>query len=303
MTSLYLARHLNAGESSSPLFQIEGAAGYAPAALSSLAIWSKPLKREIAYDGYKTNLDAFLFATSAQKKVFIGNEKGYPFAARGLIPFNMPPFKFTLKKEPSSAHLEKFIDTFGRDKLVWEKRGGFTCFTVTKPADEMIDRMDQQGFYNDLFQSGRDGLNIHGYKAQRFLRGVLYELLCTQTYPAFNDDPTKESSLEAAFFLDSSSHTNFISRTKEGREIPDWSLSWGSKRARVKLDGGEAAEVEPEEGEMVVEDYSYPRAQGCITTGLVDAVLTAKPSPGKVENNIGGASSIPEGPGSCFPNS
>jgi hypothetical protein len=84
MSPSYTARAAAAGETAPPVFALNGANGHIPAKVSSLNLLAVPIERQVAYTQYVANLDAFVAATSAGKKVFCGAD-AYPFTARARL--------------------------------------------------------------------------------------------------------------------------------------------------------------------------------------------------------------------------
>lgn len=76
--------------------------------LSALGIFGKPDQRQLAHDGYRTNIDAFLYATSVNSKVAVSSPV-YPLKNyEPTIPLPRPKVLFTLKAKLTNEQLARF---------------------------------------------------------------------------------------------------------------------------------------------------------------------------------------------------
>lgn len=295
MAPIFTARGIQPKESTSPLFKLNGAVNLFPDRLSNLGLVAMPQENAIAYDAYRANIDAFVAATASGHRVFVGAD-GYPFTPRGILPIPSPPVSWTPKKETSRDVLEKMKNSFAPGSSV-EKSG--KTFVLNIPTCDDDDLKFIMSIYNPNHSSGPDYVTPPGLAAFKFLTGFLHEFLATHTYPSFSQDPREEGRmvLSAALSKPSLPSARFII---ENKDKPIGDDTYSARVARQE----EGREVEgmqvDESGVGSVETY-YKELSGRIDLSLHDAVLTAKPSPGRAENNVGSISAIPELPGIVFP--
>jgi hypothetical protein len=104
--------------------------------LSTLGVLGSPNKKQIAYSGYKDNIEAFLYATSMKMKVTIANTS-YPvpmdYIPRSSFPY--PRTVFGLAKSTNAAEIERMMKGLEGEgiKAIQLGKGG-QAYTIDKPS-------------------------------------------------------------------------------------------------------------------------------------------------------------------------
>jgi hypothetical protein len=297
MPPIYLTRHLADKERSPPLFEVKGATGYAPCPVSDPVFVALPLVKELAYSGYQANVEAFVSATSIQEKVFVG-ASGFLFRPRGRIPIKEPSIRFALRDAVTKDQLTRFVLRLG-EGVDTSKAGAKDVITMPPPNDETLGRL--MGLCDKHFPAGPDHVTPEGLYLFRFLTGVMHEFLCTHTYPAFTSEIKAQAYFEVSFGI-ASTRTVAPNTTYIGKGKGDGDISEYSNYFRIIKERNEASGMEVD-GEEIKDDMREYKDKilGRVTTGLEDAVVVAKPSPGRASNNYGPYSAVPELPGLVLP--
>jgi hypothetical protein len=96
-----------------PLFESKKIGNLAQVPLSRLHIVGKPSQAQFAYAGYKDNIEAFLYATYAKKKVIVGSGVVYPITEDiNDLPLSSPASVAAFKKPPSQATKDKMMEAW-----------------------------------------------------------------------------------------------------------------------------------------------------------------------------------------------
>lgn len=293
MAPIFIAAKTNNPQTVPIFFTNQGLSGFAPTTISALAIFGKPKYKEVAYDGYYMNIDSFIYATSIQKRVFCEAQGYSTFVPRGLLPLSIPLLQFITAVVLRPEEEDNLVKKFGEG--AWKKKSGKTTVYSIPGCNQTILTKIKKGA-NEIYNAGSDAVNPAGLQAYYFLTGVIYEFLATNTYAAFHneDDPMRVPGIELAF---RDSDDLILYEGAEKRKVTLYSAN--AKRRKMELEEGhvehEDATMEDEIGAEGETDDSYR------ITHLGDAVITAKASPGKAENNFGSANELPEMPGLAFP--
>jgi hypothetical protein len=302
MAPIYLAeKNIKGGDSMGPnIFKARDLAGYAPCTLSSLSIVGIPEFREVAYDGYYRNLDAFIYATNKGTRVFCDAD-GYTndFKARNPIQIEHPNVAYVPKSEMKADQEDKLLIAIGG--VSKQKVGKTTIYTTKNPDDRTLSGLIASQL--DHFGSGPDAVTPQGYKAFLFIRDVISEFLATHTYSAFSEkDLAKEGPMQ------------LLAMKHKKRSIPvaSWNVSKKSRWDYVSQtvidredDGGMLVPLEDvPEGVAERAEWDKQNDNNILAVDISNTrnvVLKAKPSPFLTGANFGPASQVPGGAGLVFP--
>lgn len=158
----------------------------APAKMGDIEIFSKPTSNQIAYEVYRGNIEAFLYATATQRRVLMG-AKDYPFPDTYVptIPLPLPKTIFALGEEKklapaSRATLEKAIEKMeGQSRDLQGKAG--KVYLLDKPIFSAIRRtLPPLAPRNVPYVVGY--ASIHASKAATYLYQGVEAFLATHTY-------------------------------------------------------------------------------------------------------------------------
>jgi len=141
---VYLAKQVAGGFYATASFIARNITGYTVASPSDLIVFGKPSIQQLAYDGYNKNIEAFICATSLQKKLHC-DQPHYPINADHVVkvPISLPKTAFVLKTKQSEAGEAKMIAAakgMGLEKKVLGK--GFV-WTIERPTIEFLGKLRQ----------------------------------------------------------------------------------------------------------------------------------------------------------------
>jgi hypothetical protein len=99
MPFLYTASTISAKRVQNPAFTRKGLDGLTSGRLEQLQHVGLAVEKQLAYDGYITNLPAFLHATATQSKVSVAHGWYLPkISADNLLPIPFPPLAVSSRK-------------------------------------------------------------------------------------------------------------------------------------------------------------------------------------------------------------
>jgi hypothetical protein len=185
---LYLTPFNTSGVSNSS-FAARGLSKHKPGPISSIHILTIPQVRQIAYDGYEKNIDAFLAATALQKHLNCTNETFDVELSKLDItfPLSIPRVVVSFPKLPANT-LTKILEKI-EEKSSYEKIQGIAkhpaAYIIHRPTWSMVRQLAPH-CQKEIPQI--DGsVKVHN-AVEMFKVYALIELyLRTNTYPAFKD--------------------------------------------------------------------------------------------------------------------
>lgn len=298
MAPVYLAQKSSNPNGGPNILKAKGVSGYVPSTLSSLATVGIPHVRELAFDGYYRNLDAFIAATVNKKRTFC-DAPGYFSSFQSARPINLPtPAIAYVPKVPIAPSQEDvFKNRIGASSS--ERTGKTMVYNITKPSERTLENLIKS--CSDSFASGPDLVTPIGYKAYLFIRDVITEFLAVHSYSAFSDKDLKK---------DGTSTILALQDKRKGESLPSCVYTTTKKTRWEYVGDSEDAGLIIAETDDVPEDEEekekWQRAADKIHNGIMIenakvAVLKAKPSPHSPEINFGPATQIPTMPGLAFP--
>lgn len=288
MSTLLAAKTLNANQTH-PLFHQRNYSGYTHATLHTLGIFGRPFIRELAYDGYRANIDVFIAATNRQKKLSCSTMDAeiYPSAITEMIPLQIPRLAYVpatpFKPDQEASWLTKVKDS-DPQKVVQGKQ---STYIINKPniAKAMV-----------YYKTAKSGTSLPEntvspvvFASYAICLSIITEFLKTNTYPAF-------LSPEAAGEFD---NAEVRMRVTDGLEAR-FSTSSGFVHPPIKK-VHLVTEDENQDQEMEEVDEEHEEFTTYTFTEVRSAVFVAKPSRIPLSFNIGEPSEVPNLPGRAFP--
>lgn len=290
----YLAKKAtNAAQQTADFIQ-RSLSGLTQAKLSDLHFIAKADVHQIAYDGYRANIDVFLYATAMKSRVFTNiTEAPVPILLPVTLPIPLPSIYFQFKTEPNPASKAKLMDAYAKYNIMENVQGKSTVYTMRHPDIAIV--------MEKLLPYIKDGCTpIAGYisvpsyiAATSFYRIV--ELFCaTNTYPySRNIDGDDMEDVEGA--QQDIRHT-FNTYLKRGQIIGE--SVQPAKRKRLDPVLADAAKAA---GQFQHEDTPEPEGPIAYELPVWTETMTAKPSPLPSSSCYGSVQDVPYLPGIAFP--
>jgi len=135
--SFYIAQQSADGVPQAYSFLQRNISGLTQTQVSKAGFYAQADVSQLAYDGYRANISAFLFATHMSSKVDT-HKRAYPLSILRTpdLPLSLPPIYFQFKTSPSEATL-KIMHSYADDK---ESKGALRINIDMRP--------DWTGFMN-----------------------------------------------------------------------------------------------------------------------------------------------------------
>lgn len=301
--SYYIAKTVPKGAPQSYAFSDRKLHGLTQGKVSDLVCFGVPTNHEVAYDAYRANIDAFLYATLTEKKVAT-NKLRLPIDSTRYYPTNglpLPDVAFQLKtKNLTEAHIEKFVASmgvFGMEEQVMSK--SITVYTIKECGYATLTKLGKVCEMNSPTPKGY--LTLNEAFAFRKLHTFI-DLFCrTNTYPydrgLYEDDNDKDKIAEGSEYK----------AYADGPEGPQY-YNFKAKRALNVAIESRAKKIKDRET-AVEEDTAMSERQASEEPKEIkqqematwSEVLVAKPSPVPADACMGPPSAVPYLPGICFP--
>lgn len=142
MTIIYLAKQAVGGLFATAAFLARSITNHTVTSPSDLNIFGKPVSKQIAFDGYSSNIEAFICATSVKTKLYC-DQPHYPIntSKEVTVPIGLPRTVFTFKNKGSEAGEAKMMEA-AKDMGI-EKRivGKGVVYTIEKPTIEFLGKL------------------------------------------------------------------------------------------------------------------------------------------------------------------
>jgi len=279
---LYTATPLTGKAVQSPSFTKRGIDGLTAGRLNQLHHVGIAVDKQLAYDGYMTNLPAFLYATSVQSRVIATNVWYKPVLSNEhVIPIPLPPLCI-LSKKPYKNDEEKsaFRNSLGPIEVDESKGLKGQFFILRKPTLNTLKDLPLATI-DPHAPSPQDATSLSGLISFVQTLKVISLFLATHTYP-YKQTP-----------IDNGDDTTdaVILAWKEGRYHSASSLDRVPRTVGV---------IPVDLGDEDFQGSTPALAGGSITSGR-GAVLVAKPAPLRPSINYGVPSTIPNLPGYVLP--
>jgi hypothetical protein len=256
--------------------------------IGDIGVFGKPLAHQLAYDGYKANIECFLTATATNKKISCSHECcPFPESYKSTVPLPLPRVVFTLVGTLSSEQITRFEQAYGTsglEKLVVKDPH---TYTLERPTPENIKK---------LSRGTKDrSISLDGYaqiKAVLHLLpiyGMIDSFLATHTYSFRSHDLYTEENLAEAYL------TNAEIRA----ELLSYRTGYGEKTKYPKIGDSAATEARQRGTESTSKEDMTPWLSGKLKNR--DPVYVAKPSGKPSKTSWGLPSEVPNKPGLLFP--
>jgi hypothetical protein len=133
---IYICADASGKLSGSEAFTLRGLDKFTMGKIGDIVCIGKADNEQLAYSGYKSNIEAFLFATAVGKKVLIASGHfPIPVDYTPTTPLTLPRTLFKLAKKPTSDFLERMksgLEKYGIEDVYVGK--GDPSFVVDKPG-------------------------------------------------------------------------------------------------------------------------------------------------------------------------
>lgn len=290
------------GKQRSPIhFELNGLKNQAPSAVHGLNIYGKASIRELAYDGYRANIDAFIFATLSGKRQATCLEAFGPVEVQDFfLPLSKPGFAFCPMKATEVEKMERLAKKIDAGAEVRQPKKQQAYILSPNPPKD-IQLLHQLAKIQSIIFSPPAGYAPPGaFVTIMFLETMIGGFLRTNTYPAFTTNPLKANwelrhSDQEGTTHDLVDNERDEGDRKRGREEYSNSVQrkkWKRNQEDMMVD------------EEIVADWESPDDPDTdsytVCTGI-DQVFMAKPSPFPAGTNIMSFAELPELPGLAFP--
>lgn len=283
MSLVYLAKQAINGLFATAGFLARGITNYTVASPSELLIFGKPSNKQLAFDGYSSNIEAFICATSIKRKVLC-DQSHYPIdpTYEVTLPIALPRTVFALRDKPTAEQEKKMLEA-GKDMgLEKVEVGKGHVYTVERPTLTFLEKIrrvapDQCTNLTDYSQIGA---TISFHQILQFVD----LFLATNTYSYKPEDHTGHTG--------SSSHPVVDVHYKDGAS---WAVGFDTDvayKARKTSAGWTSIEHPDVDKEMFHDS---------MLTNAGNAVFVAKPSPLPSNTSWGLPKDCPNSSGIHFP--
>jgi hypothetical protein len=285
---IYIASEVRNNAPATSAFVAKGLTDFTQGRIRDITLFGKPTIVQVAYSGYKDNIEAFLYATATGKKVST-NTGHFPIPHTYVpsVPLPYPQTIFRLAKKPNGDQLKKIkegLEKYGLSEIQLGK--GDPSFIVHHPT------------FSHLIQSlpsislPRTG-NVEATAQLEASTAITRIYQCIDLFLATNTYSYKKGGNDGKWTLDTKSEIGSSMELRVGASFyrPGFdkdtpiaeSVQVGEKR---KVDDAEDFDLTPHR------PYHVP---------LGSSVFVAKPSPHKSRSSWGTPSSVPNKPGLLFP--
>ncbi|WCL22999.1 hypothetical protein [Armillaria spp. ambi-like virus 2] len=285
--SFYIAQQSADGVPQAYSFLQRNISGLTQTQVSKAGFYAQADVSQLAYDGYRANISAFLFATHMSAKVDT-HKRAYPLSILRTpeLPLPLPPIYFQFKTAPSEATLKIMHQRFESFEFEEHTRGRTHIYTMKNPPPAVV--------YEKLIPTCLPHCqSIQGYGSLPSYRAGFKVIQIISLYLATNTYPFSRTIDGDGVEVDEGIRDYRISTS--GKRKVFLAHSGVSKRARVEEEDvamGEEEQSEPEEDDEDDMWFDLP---------LYSETMVAKPSPIPASANFGSTSDVPFLPGMCFP--
>jgi hypothetical protein len=270
----------------SPDYSTRDISGETAARPGDLSLHGLPHEKQVAYDGYLSNICAFLFATGTQMKVAcdamyyrVGVETSR------LLPLKLPPVVVAPATEPKTeTERTKWIESLGREAepMKFINKQGYLLKDITLPQIQALPTSQ----INVTVPTPPNATSLSAVRQYLITMKILTLFLATHSYPAFSTDDTSPSLY--------SLHSSYVARRNRVAATSQMRLNPLERR------------IPPEELNNYAHDVDFADVdqhwtQNSTNVQVADAVYVAKPAPLRPEINYGPPSAIPSLPGYILP--
>jgi hypothetical protein len=284
MSVIHLAKQALNGLFASAAFIARGITNYTVASPSDLTIFGKPTNKQLAFDGYCSNIEAFICATSIKRKVLC-DLSHYPIDGSHIVtvPIPLPRTVFALKDKSSEAAEKRMLEAGKEMGLEKVEVGKGHVYTVERPTLDFLVKIRRASHDNctNLTDYSQLGATIQFY----------WVLQCVDLFLATNTYSYKPE----LFGQDKGSDDPHPHVDVEYTGGAVWAHGCTDKKPfkKRKLEAGWTTTEIP--------DIDEARSHDTQITSTYAAVFVAKPSPLPSSTSWGTPSECPNSKGIHFP--
>jgi hypothetical protein len=258
--------------------------------LSSLGVIGVPNCKQIAYAGYKDNIEAFLYATAMKTKVSISNTY-YPIPLEYIpgAPFNYPRTVFGLAKKTNPDVIDRMLKSLQNEgiKVVQLGKGGQSAYTLEKPSFNTLARI--------LPNIAKPYIStLDGYSQVEHSLSILRVYQALDLFLATNTYSYKREHFET---VDATSKDGINSSMELRGKVLHYREGY-NKDSKIASELG--SDISKRRKIDDYEKHDITDHLDCVLN-LGHAVLVAKPSPRTFASSFGPPSSVPATGGCLFP--
>jgi len=284
MTVIYYSSALAAKAVQSPEFVTRGIEKETTARPGDCSIIGFPHVKQLAYDDYRSNICAFLYATSVKSKVACDVQHYFPKLDSALyIPLEVPPL-VVAPTDPfqNEDARSKFQESLGvqSEMIRYINRPMFRIDNISFDQIKALPRS-----LNVLCPSPPNATSLFGLRQYLITVKAVSLFLATHSYPAFVSEDDNDYLYEDHSHLASA---KFLKPLNTYRFNPRESSISEEEKSTFAVD---APYVESDESWSKVKQHIQ----------ATDVVVIAKPSPLRPSINYGPPNEIPALPGYLFP--
>lgn len=255
--------------------------------MSNLILFGKPREPQLAYAGYRQNIETFCFATATGKKVLVGNE-GLPFpesfAVTLTLPF--PQVIFKVKVKTTSAQVDKIKGKLQGVVESVQNAKNDAILTVNKNTIANMRTINQIATPYTM--------KIDSYAQVKSLTTFIPVYQFVEAFLATNQYPYKKADNGKTQATNYKMNYLFEHRT----DVTKWRAGYGDGKLQ-KVDRGGDVSMEKRKVDTAEDDDLTPHYDS--TVDLYDSVTVAKPAATKASSNYGLPKSVPNKGGLLFP--
>jgi len=266
-----------------PEFVTREITGETTARAGDCVIIGFPTVKQLAYDEYRSNICAFLYATAVQQKVVCDAVYYLPqLKPDSFIPLSMPPLVVApLDPLLNDDARTTFLKSLGAEAetIKYINSVGYLINNITFEQLQKLPRV------NAIAPSPPNATSLFGLKQYLVTVKAISLFLATHSYPAFTSEDEEESLVEAQSHIAS---TKSLKPRLTYRFDPESSSYSEQEVATFEVDAA-----------YLKDDESWSKAK--IHMQATNCVTVAKPSPLRPSINYGPANEVPYLPGYVFP--
>jgi len=284
MPYLYTAKNLEAKAIQNPDFMNREIVGYTTGKLEEMQLVGIAAEKQIAYDGYISNLPAFLRATADQAKVAC-SRIWFKLKAKAehVIPLKMPHLMVNPRAVlKTSEEKENFRTSLGvTSETVRGPQG--EAYLIRDVTPSMISSLPTSTM-NPYTPSQTDSVSLSTMSTYFFTVKLISIFLSTHTYPAFQ---TAEGAYQHT------RDTDIVFKKTGYVPVKKWRGNNDTYKGHDKV--GEINE------DVDFGEFKAFADEKINAFSSLDSVFVAKPAPLYPEVNYGLPTSVPNLPGYCLP--
>lgn len=282
---IYIATTPPNANASHPSFKQRSISNLTAVQPCTISILGVAHQKELAYTGYKDNIDIFISATNRQHRLNTDAEGCVLRISDKGLPINVPAIDYIPKHKLTNDQLDNLMEKLKDMDPAKLVIGKTTHIILSKPLFEASAKLIISSIENTV--PTPDRLTPRDLLAVGFLRQIATDFLATQTYPAWRTEDDRRDDSE---ILQQQDYQLLIEKIDQITiDIPP------RKKARTTL-GDDVGESGSD-----MEDDTQETRQDITWASLRESVLTAKPSPLPYSFNVGGPSEVPMSSGIAFP--